>query len=238
MIEDEIRLGSRIVRYQVRRSDRAQRMRLRVIPGKGLEVVLPRGSTLREAATFVRRERDWVLRQLDALRVVGDADLAHGAQVPYLGSTLVVRLAGGASNRARRAGDVLHVTRREGSPAHAVVERWYRTEARRVLRERVLAHAATLGVEIGRIAVKDTRSRWGSCSSKGNLNFSWRLLLAPWEVLDYVVAHEVAHLKEMNHSPRFWAIVEQLCPDYRVHRAWLRTHGASLAAWPTAATDS
>jgi predicted metal-dependent hydrolase len=235
MIEDEVRLGSRVVRYQVRRSDRARRMRMRVIPGKGIEVVLPRGFALREAASFVRRERDWVLRQLDTLAIVGDSTLSDGAKVPYLGDTLVVSITPGTANRVRRAGDKLHVTLTEGTPAHAAVESWYRREARHVLRERALLHAATLGVEIGRIAIKDTRSRWGSCSSKGNLNFSWRLLLAPDAVMDYVVAHEVAHLRELNHSPRFWAIVAHICPTYRTQRSWLRQHGPTLAAWPAAA---
>jgi predicted metal-dependent hydrolase len=231
-IEDEVRLGSQLVRYRIRRSDRALRMRLRIVPGQGLEVVLPRGVALREAAAFVRRERVWVLRQLATLPVVGDNDIADGTVVAAHGETLTVRITTGAANRARRAGDVLHVTCSAGIPASVVIERWYRREARRIFAERAQAHAAVLGVAFDRITVKDTRSRWGSCSAKGNLNFSWRLLLAPPAVLDYVVAHEVAHLCELNHSPRFWAIVAHLCPDYRTHRLWLRQHGRTLAAWP------
>ncbi|MEO0818259.1 MAG: SprT family zinc-dependent metalloprotease, partial [Pseudomonadota bacterium] len=98
------------------------------------------------------------------------------------------------------------------------------------LGDAVDTHCRALGVEARRIAVKDTRSRWGSCTSDGRLSFSWRLVCAPPEVLDYVAAHECAHLLEMNHSDRFWAHVERICPDWKHHRTWLRTHGRDLHA--------
>jgi len=234
-IEDVITLGGHEVRYSIRRSVRARRMSLRVLPGTGLEVVLPPGFSMREASTLVRRNQGWVLRALDKLAVAAKAriELADGASLPYTGATLTLRLATGASrNSARRHGDILTVSLTAGTPPAAVVESWYRAQAKRLTTERATVHAATLVVEFGRIAIKDTRSRWGSCSSKGNLNFSWRLLLGPETVLDYVVAHEVAHLKELNHSPAFWAHVATLCPDYKAQRAWLRKRGSELAAWP------
>lgn len=238
VIEDELTLAGRTVRYRVRRSTRARRMSLRVLPGQGLEVVLPIGFALREAAALVRREQRWVLRALAKAErqraVTPPADLRDGAQLPLLGGTitLTLALAGGARTTARRSDDRLLVRLADGAHPAAAVEAWYRAEARRVIGERVAHHAAALGVTPGRIAIKDTRSRWGSCSSKGNLNFSWRLLLAPFAVLDYVVVHEVAHLVELNHSPRFWSLVAAHCPDYRRHKAWLRAHGAWLAGWP------
>lgn len=234
-IEDVITLGGREVRYSIRRSARARRMSLRVLPGIGLEVVLPRGFSLREAATLVRRNQGWVLRALDRLKIAEAArvELADGASLPLLGDTLTLRVANGASrDSVRRNGDVLTVSLVDGSSPAGAVESWYRTQAKKLASERAAVHAAALGVGFGRIAIKDTRSRWGSCSSKGNLNFSWRLLLGPEAVLDYVIAHEVAHLKELNHSPAFWAHVAILCPDYTTHRAWLRKHGRELAAWP------
>ena len=94
--------------------------------------------------------------------------------------------------------------------------------------ERASHWAPQLGVTFGRVSVKDQKSLWGSCSRAGNLNFSWRLRLAPAEVLDYVVVHELAHRLEMNHSRRFWAVVEKICPDYKVHRKWLRKNGEAL----------
>jgi predicted metal-dependent hydrolase len=95
----------------------------------------------------------------------------------------------------------------------------------------VARHAARLRLPVGRISLRDPRSRWGSCTATGDLMFSWRLVLAPAFVLDYVAAHEVAHLKEMNHSPAFWAVVRRLCPDYEAPREWLRRNGGALHGW-------
>jgi predicted metal-dependent hydrolase len=92
------------------------------------------------------------------------------------------------------------------------------------------AFAADLGVAYKRLTIRDGRSRWGSCSSAGGLNFSWRLILAPPAILDYVVVHELAHLRELNHSPRFWALVAAHCPDYQLQRKWLKEHGPALMA--------
>ncbi|HQX62988.1 MAG TPA: SprT family zinc-dependent metalloprotease [Thermomicrobiales bacterium] len=221
-------LDGREVPVTIRPSDRARRLRLRVLPEIGLEIVVPRGATRDDALVFARRERDWILRQLAMLpRSAPLLTIADGVAIPYLGGPLRIRLI--RAGRTRRIGDELVLPVAAGLD---VVERWYRAEARRLSGERASAHAATLGVTFGRLAIKDTRSRWGSCSSKGNLNLSWRLVMAPMEVLDYVVAHEVAHLREMNHSPRFWATVETLCPQYREHRRWLRANGPTLAAWP------
>ena len=228
-----VMLGDREVALTLRQSDRARYLRLRMVPATGLEVVLPRGVARDDALRFVRAESAWVLRQVDALQTGPPIlDIRHGARIPYQGGWLVLVMS--ERSRIRRAGDALHVPIGSG---HADIERWYRAEARRICTEQATAFAAMLGVSFERIAIKDTRTRWGSCSVKGNLNFSWRLLLAPPEILLYVVAHEVAHLREMNHSPRFWAIVEQVCPQYRQHRKWLRIHGVELAAWPRVAQE-
>jgi predicted metal-dependent hydrolase len=117
-----------------------------------------------------------------------------------------------------------------GRPEHAsrrLID-WLKREARRKIEERVLEHATRLGVRPKRITIRDTSSRWGSCSSARSLSFSWRLVMAPPAVLDYVVAHEVAHLRELNHHPRFWRLVDFLVPDVEKSQAWLSEHGALL----------
>ncbi len=114
----------------------------------------------------------------------------------------------------------------EGLPLR--VTRYLKKQAKADLTRAVTRHCDTLGVEYKAISVKDTRSRWGSCTSDGQLSFSWRLIMAPPKVLDYVAAHECAHLLEMNHSPKFWAHVAKCVPDWKRQRAWLRTHGAGL----------
>lgn len=112
--------------------------------------------------------------------------------------------------------------------AKDLLEKWLWGQARRILHERVMALNHDWQFPVGKITVKDTSSRWGSCSVRGNLNFSWRLVLAPPHILDYLVIHELAHLKEMNHSARFWALVAEKCPDYRNHMAWLKSCGKQL----------
>ncbi len=104
----------------------------------------------------------------------------------------------------------------------------YRSQAREVISRRAAYFAPLMGVSYNRIAIKETKTRWGSCSAKGNLNFHWKLILMPAKILDYVVVHELAHLKEMNHSPRFWVQVEKMLPDYRQRRKWLKEHGAEV----------
>ncbi len=118
-------------------------------------------------------------------------------------------------------------------PGHTrhLAERWLKAQARHHLQIRVNDLAGRLGVTPGPITVKDTRSRWGSCSAKGHLSFSWRLIMAPPWIIDYLVAHELAHLRELNHSPRFWEVVRSVCPDFKSHRVWLRAAGDRLMSW-------
>ncbi len=118
-------------------------------------------------------------------------------------------------------------------PGHVrqVTERWLKAQARTHLQRRVGVLAPRLGVTPRQLAVKDTRSRWGSCSPAGNLSFSWRIVMAPPWIIDYLVVHELAHLREMNHSPRFWEVVHGACPEYKNHRFWLRACGEKLMNW-------
>jgi len=112
-----------------------------------------------------------------------------------------------------------------------ILGRWLKSQARRIFTEKATYFSARMGCLVNGIAIKDTKSRWGSCSSRGNLNFNWRVIMAPLPVVDYLVVHETAHLKEMNHSPRFWNLVSTCCPDYKNHIAWLRASSDSLFSW-------
>jgi len=127
------------------------------------------------------------------------------------------------------AGDVTHAPRRLGD--------WLVDQARRDLDARVSWHSRRLGVKASRISVRDQTSRWGSCSTTGALSFSWRLILAPRHILDYVAAHEVAHLAEMNHGPKFWALVRRTMPDMDEARRWLQIYGMDLHRYGAAVAD-
>jgi hypothetical protein len=211
--------------YRVRRSDRARRVRVSVDAQGGVEVVLPRRSPERAAAAAVVELRPWIERRLADARAVRDAVAARGAAVPYLGTELALRPEPGRT-RVHRRGDVLLVPGDDRAPA--ALERWYRRAAHREIAPRLDTAVAALGTRYEKLTIRNQRTRWGSCSTTGAMSFNWRLLLAPEPVLDYVVWHEACHLRVMDHSPDFWALVRHHCPGYENHRRWLRRHGATL----------
>ncbi len=224
---DAIRIGDPAIEIRLRRNARARRMVLRVAQtGRGPTLTLPPGVPLTRARAFLSDQEGWLRRHL-AARPCGTR-LSDGGPLPFGDVALTVRVSSGAC--VRREGLTLHVP---GPPERhgPRVAAWLREEARQACVAGVARHAGCLGLRHGRISLRDTRSRWGSCTASGDLMFSWRLVLAPSAVLDYVIAHEVAHLAEMNHSPRFWAVVQRLCPDHAGPRDWLRRNGAALHAY-------
>ena len=212
------------VEIQLRRSPRARRLSLRVSRADG-SVTLTLPPRMREAAAmaFLTQHEDW-LRKTLAARPVGIA-AGIGAVVPVEGCP--VTLTGGTGRAPRLEGDRLILP---GEPARAGVraQAFLKAMARDRLAAACDRHAGVLGRPYGALTLRDTRSRWGSCTANGRLMFNWRLVLAPPSVLDYVAAHEVAHLAEMNHGPAFWATVTRLFPGYEVQRRWLRTQGETL----------
>jgi predicted metal-dependent hydrolase len=212
--------------YRVRRSSRARRVRVSVDPERGVEVVLPQRAPARAAASAVAELRPWIERRLAEVEDVRARVAARGDTVPLLGADLRLVPEPGRA-RVHRAGDALLVP---GDPEarRAALERWYRRSARAEIAPRLDRAAAAVGREYTTLTIRAQRTRWGSCSSTGAMSFNWRLLLAPEDVLDYVVWHEACHLAVMDHSPRFWALVERHVPGYRAPRRWLRRHGATL----------
>lgn len=218
--------GEHPIDYRVRRSERARRVRVRVDPAHGVEVVLPRRASEREAAAAVRELRPWIERRMAELAQARAAVAARGATVPYLGRTLTLVGEPGRT-RVHQRGDTLLVPG-GGVDHRPALERWYRRQARAEIAPRLDAAVAAVGARYRSLTIRGQRTRWASCSATGAMSFNWRLLLAPEQVLDYVIWHEVCHLEVMDHSPRFWSLVAQRCPDYREHVAWLRRNGATL----------
>lgn len=212
--------------YRVRRSDRARRVRVRLDPAHGLEVVLPRRASEREAAVAIRELRPWIERRMAELQRTRDAVAARGASVPYLGEALALVAEPGRTRVHRRAETLL--VPGGGEDHRPALERWYRRQARLEVAPRLDAATAAAGTAYSGLTIRGQRTRWASCSATGAMSFNWRLLLAPEPVLDYVVWHEVCHLEVMDHSPRFWRLLAERCPDYRAHAGWLRRHGATL----------
>lgn len=209
-----------------RRSARARRVSLRIDPRGGAVVVtLPPRAGRTAGVALLMNHADWVAARLAALP--GTIPFADGSLVPLHGMNHRIRHASELRGAVRvEDGDILVA----GDPAFLArrVADFFRAEARRRFCDLVARKAVLAAVAPRRVTVKDTRSRWGSCASNRNLAFSWRLVMAPPHVQDYVAAHEVAHLRHMNHGPRFWALVAELTPHTTASMAWLRTHGPRL----------
>lgn len=207
----------------LRKSGRAKRLSLRMsrLDGK-VTLTMPTRATHREAVAFLQDREDWLRGHLAGVK---DAHVVQvGGTVPYLGRDVPVVLAPGRRAALTDAGLAVPSEETAGIKAQAVLK----ARARDMLAAVSDDYAAALGRPYQRISIRDTRSRWGSCSSEGTLMYSWRLIMAPPEVLHYVAAHEVAHLQEMNHSAAFWAVVEGLFGDYAPPRQWLREKGDEL----------
>ncbi len=217
-----IRLDDPAVLVRLRRSRAARRFTLSVRPGEeGARLTVPAAAPRVEAERFVARQSEWLRGAL--ARAPSTATVAVGGSIPVDGEEVEIVAAPGPGVRLEGA-TLLAPAERTG----VAVAGWLKLRARAALVPAAEAAAARLGRPLGRVALRDTRSRWGSCTARGDLSFSWRLAMAPPGVQRYVAAHEAAHLVEMNHGPGFWALVAELCPDYRARRAWLRSHGPAL----------
>jgi predicted metal-dependent hydrolase len=227
----EIVFDKSIYAVHLRRHPQARRYTLR-IQAATREVILtiPRRGTLKDARAFAQKHCGWIAARLG--RLPEAAPFAQGVAVPLRGvphrivhrpgvrGTVWTEVNGGAERFLCVAGQPPHIGRR--------VRDFLRREAKRDLEAASRRFAAELGCTVDRVVVRDQSSRWGSCSTTGVLSFSWRLILAPSDVLNYLAAHEVAHLVEMNHSAKFWRLVQRLCPDHEGAKVWLDAHGTDL----------
>ena len=229
------------VSYLLRRSHRARRIRLSITANGEATVTLPMRAPLREADALVASRRSWLERHMAryaAERARHDArgPLADGGLIGVAGTShrLEVRaLPGGRRSRVEHADEPAPLVRVHLAPGDdrtlaGVLEAWYRREARAAIERRIGFRAPQLHVRPAAITVRDGRSRWGSASPRGRLSFSWRLVLAPPAVLDYVVVHELAHLAEFGHTAHFWELVRELVPEADTARRWLREHAREL----------
>lgn len=218
---------------EVRRHPSARRLTLRVSrTRRAVVVTLPSQCDLGEAGSFVHRNIEWVRERLG--RIPDPEPFHDGAFVPLRGPLHQIRFVDGRTEspvvRFEAEGDGFPQLHVGGRPEFAPrrLRDWLFAEAKKDLDTRVQFHGKRLGASAKRLSIRDQTSRWGSCSSNGSLSFSWRLIMAPPLVLDYVAAHEVAHLREMNHGPNFWALVEQTMPKMEEAKSWLQIYGMDL----------
>ena len=219
-----LKIDGRDVEMSVRLNPRARRLIVKVHPMSGeVLVVAPSKRALDRALEFARGQTDWIARQL--ARVPSRVVLSPGARIPFRGEDRLIARA--EKGPVAVDGAVIRVGGRAEHVPRRLLD-FLKRQARQELEARAFEFAARIGARPRRVTVRDTASRWGSCSSTRSLSFSWRLILAPPFVADYVVAHEVAHLKEMNHGAAFWRLVLLLVGDVKRPQAWLSQHGAAL----------
>ena len=219
-------IEGRAVPLRIRRNARARRLVLRIdAAADGAVVTLPPGVPVEDGLDMARQRAAWIAGRLAALPA--RMPFADGACVPFLGVEHPIRHRPGCRGTVWLQDGEIHVAGRPEHLARRLTD-WLKGEARRRIAPVVAAKVARLGRAAGRITLRDTRSRWGSCSANGNLSFCWRLVMAPETVLDYVVAHEVAHLAEPGHGSRFWRAVAGLTANAESARAWLRENGDRL----------
>jgi hypothetical protein len=228
----DVRLSGTEISYTLKRKGYRRSISLRV-DDRGLTVSAPLRASEKWVHEVLQEKADWVLRQLDdwMSKKAPPIFWAEGARIPFRGENFLLTLTPGA-NGAKPAlhGEVLHVPaglEADAEQIRKVVEQWYRDEALRVFEECVEYFAPLLQVAPSRIRLSTARTQWGSCTARGIVSLNWQLVKMPLHLIDYVVVHELAHLKEMNHSSAFWQVVESVCPDYKRCRAELHGYGVA-----------
>ncbi|MEH6528141.1 MAG: SprT family zinc-dependent metalloprotease [Sneathiella sp.] len=217
-----LQLEQRQVPVEIKHSPRASRLKLRIDRQAGVVLILPLRASTKEGLAFLKRELPWVAEKIE--KIPETIPFLPESKLPLLGTPHIIKhvpnergLVWSEDCQIFVTGQIEHVPRR--------IKDWIKKAAKREITPRVLNYTAQLGVMHTGITLRDQKTRWGSCSSTGQLNFSWRLFLMPEFVLDYVVAHEVAHLRHMNHSAQFWGVVNGLNTDVKAAKKWLTRHG-------------
>ena len=230
-------LGGRHVPYTLRRSPKATRVWLKIGIGTGLEVVAPARMAIRDLDRILDKKAGWIQKNLAQSGTAGAnksaPPLKDGTALPYLGLdlTLRVRNASVPQTQIKRVGRTLFadIPYGDASALKEALGAWYKETARKVITRRLERLKGKS--RVGRVSIRDQKTRWGSCSITGNLNFNWRLVMAPPRVIDYLILHELTHLEHPDHSERFWSKVAKRCPDYKERMGWLKKHGPWLAVW-------
>lgn len=236
-----LRIGSKVIEYELRKSSKAKRVSIS-IKNSRVRVAIPSGFTFEYAKGFLEDNKEWVLKHLQKQLLTsqkvtpkyytsGEKLLYRGRSYPLIieeeiipteyfavfkGSRIVVNIP-----------PSLALDKKPQMVKH-LIEEWYKGQAQKLLPEQVDYYSKMLNTPFNRLKIKDQKTRWGSCSNKGNINLNWRIIMAPHQVAAYVIIHELTHLKHMNHSKDFWKVVEESLPDYKKWKKWLTLNGKEL----------
>jgi predicted metal-dependent hydrolase len=232
----KIILDGREVQYTFRRSVKARYMHFEINASEGLVVVVPKRWSANTLPALIEGKKRWILKNIDRyagyVHPFDKGYLEQGDKIPYLGRDLEVVF---STNHVGTDGVILNDDRLllqsehpDNGTAAQIVKQWLRDQATAFLLERVGALAAKLDLTYSRVSIRGQKSRWGSCSTKKNINLNWKLIMTLPHIIDYTIIHELLHLKEMNHSKAFWDLVEEYYPQWRQYRKWLKEHAGYL----------
>lgn len=237
-----LKLGKTIIPYEERKSKRIKRISIRITPEK-IRVSAPARTSKGEIQAFIEKNREWILENWVKLQetIVKPSYRVYedGAKIPYLGKELTLRITDTPNKMIsafyKMETETLDIKmpqelqgEKRQEALREILEKWYKQKARAVFVQKLDYWSREMGVNYNQFRLKEQKTRWGSCSSLGNINLNWRAILALEPVLDYLVIHELSHLRHMNHSQEFWENVSRYCPEHAVHRKWLRDKGHTL----------
>jgi predicted metal-dependent hydrolase len=227
-----IKLGDRQIDYVLKASKVARCTRLEIRPDAGLCVIIPAASPVRAAEDMVRSKQRWILSKLIKFEQSRTTPPITDHSVLYLGRYLTVVNTASVSEDSEiaLAGDQLTVRRSSDDGGRTPVEDWMKKQSTVLFHQLVETWSQKMGVKCARISLSSAKTRWGSCSKNGRINLNWKLVMASPEAIEYVVIHELCHIKELNHSASFWKLVQNFCPDWRARRKWLKDHETLLGA--------
>lgn len=228
--EGKITLLGRDIPYTIKRSYHARYARLEIRSETGLTVIVPRRYRIDSISEFLEQKSKWIIKTLDRHNRTlprKRGGLKSGDTVPYLGRNIeiVVRPMREKYVQLSMLGDRLLIgSRIQQNDPDQTLEMWYRRQAEVLFRRKLEETSKLLGIRYGRLNIRGQKTRWGSCSRLGTISLNWKLIMVPEPVIDYVIIHELAHIKEMNHSRKFWQLVARHCPQWQEQRSWLRDH--------------
>jgi len=230
-----IELGGREISYTIVPSKRARHPFIRVDAQMGLTLVKPCGMSLQNIPEIMQCKSSWILKKLDKYNAAAcraGRPIRDGGTADLLGSSYRIKTVVTGHQRSRvvrEAGSInIFISEKGSDSPSGLLKIWYKDMAREIIVRQVQKHAAKMAVQYNRISIRDQKTRWGSCSGRKNLSFNWRIIMAPLEVLDYLVLHELCHLIELNHSKKFWAHLADVCPDFMERKRWLSAEGLRL----------
>lgn len=227
-----ITLLTKKLHYTVTYQKKRKTIKIKLLDETLIEITAPAGYPRKNIEELLKRKSAWLIKQIDNLSAIANnpvnKELSDGASILYLGQPKTIRVTRGQTTGIALGEDTIETQLSADASLDKVLLNWYLKNAQATLAKKTRYWAECIGVQPQKLTIRDQKTRWGSCSTRGNINYNWRIIMAPEKIIDYLVVHELCHLKHPNHSPDFWALVNQFIPGYKKRRLWLRENSSLL----------